>query len=181
MPLKTIQKRNIYWAISFVSLLFISISSYYLLGGFDDYKVTGSSNNHYTIAGRWVSGLGVYQEEQDAFEEMGQLILDDKLQGVLCLIDFQPDSLERHEVHRFVGVLMEEDVFLIPKGLDVYEIKSETSFMVPLTMHPLVMPNTKTVQEKIFSYADSAGYHLKNFTLERFYQDESVLVEMFAK
>lgn len=180
MPLNTVQKRNIYWAISFVSLLAIAMSSYHLLGGFEDFDVFRSNNNHYTIAGKWVSGLGVYQDEKDTFREMGQLILDGKLKGVLCMIDYQPDTLERHEVHRFIGVLIDEEMFLVPSGLEIQEIKAETSFMSALTMHTMVMPNTKTVRDKIETYADSSGYQLRNYSLERFYQDESVLVEMFA-
>jgi len=181
MPLNTRQKKYLYWSLSFFSLLGISMSIYFILGGFESIRVVRSNNNHYSIAGKTIRGIGTYEEEKMLWEEVKGLIDSKKLLGDLCVINYTPDTLQRHEVFRVVGVLLNEDVALIPAGYSVTEIEAETSFLAALTMHPLVRPNSDRMNSLLTSFADSLGFTVRDFILERHYPDNSMLVEMFAE
>ena len=181
MQINIDQKKYLYWLLSFISLLVISMSIYFFLGGFHKIKVVQSKNNHYSIAGKTIQGIGVHREEKVLWEEVKKMIVDKKLHGDLCIINYRPDTLEDKEIYRFIGVLLNEDVAIIPAGYSVTEIKAETTFLAALTMHPLVRPSSEKMDNLLTDFADSLGYTVRNYTLERHYIDNSMLVEMFAE
>ena len=181
MPLKTVQKTYLYILLSVVSFCIITASVYFLLGGFKDIIIVTAKNNVYSIAGRDFKGrlsndsLGMY------FNEMKSLVASEKLKGSLCLINYQDEDLKDSEVHQFIGVLLNDEVTEIPSGLTVREIECETSFKAALVMHPIVRPNSEKIQAQIHAFAQEKGFALDNYTLELFFMDDSMLVEMFEK
>ena len=76
---------------------------------------------------------------------------------------------------------MGDEISEIPAGLTVREFKSATTFKVGLGMHPLVMPNTEKIETVLLEYATKNGFELEDYTMEILFQDNSVIVEMFAK
>lgn len=181
MPLSTQTKKHIYWLISFVALFVILISIYYYLGGFREIQTAVSRNTTYSLVGKEVYGRLTSKEEHFLFQEMKGYLVDSVLYGTLAIVNYKDDTLGKYESRRFVGVLLEEEFAMIPPGLTVLEIEGETTFQAALTMHPLVMPNTEKVEFKLKTLADERGLELENFTLEKLYQDNSIIVEMFAR
>jgi len=181
MSLNTQTKKYIYWFASFSAIFVILISAYYYLGGFDEIQTAISKNNKYSLAGKEVHGRLTSKEEHFLFEEMKGYIADGTLKGTLSVINYKDDTLGEYESRRFVGVLLEDDVAMIPTGLKVIEIEGETTFQAALTMHPLVMPNTKKVEGQLQLLADDRGLKLRDYTLEKLYADNSVIVEMFGE
>lgn len=181
MPLPTQTKKYIYWFASFLALFVILLTVYYNLGGFEEVQTAVSRNNTYSLAGKEVHGSLTSKEEHFLFEEMKGYLSSGKLTGTLAIINYQDDTLDEHESRRFVGILLEDDVSMIPKGLEVLEIEGQTTFQAALTMHPLVMPNTRKVEDMLRLLAEKRGLILRNYTLEKLYTDNSVIVEMFAK
>lgn len=181
MTLNTSQKKYLYWSFSFISMLGISMSIYYAMDGFEEISMVESNNNHYSIAGKTIKGIGVYREEKLLWEEVKKMIESEKLVGDLCIINYEQDSLKSNEVYRVIGVLLNEEVSIIPSGYFVTEIKAENSFLAALTMHPLVRPNSEKIGALLTSFADSLGFTVRNYSLERHYPDNSVLVELFAE
>ncbi|SMD35952.1 hypothetical protein SAMN04488029_2626 [Reichenbachiella faecimaris] len=181
MPLNTQTKKYIYWFASFTALFVILLSIYFSLGGFEEVQTAVSKNNSYSLAGKEIKGRLTSKEEHFLFEEMKGYIANGDLTGTLSIINYKDDTLGEYESRRFVGVLLEDEVSMIPAGLKVLEIKGQTTFQAALTMHPLVMPNTKKVEAKLQLLAKERGLELDNYTLEKLYDDNSVIVEMFAK
>ncbi|MEO9965068.1 MAG: hypothetical protein ABJF11_04720 [Reichenbachiella sp.] len=181
MPSSTQTKKYFYWFASFTALFVILLTIYFSLGGLEEIETAVSKNNSYSLAGKEVFGKLSSKEEHFLFEEMKNLIADGSLNGTLAIVNYNNDTLDNYEVHRFVGILLDDEVSMIPAGLEILEIEGETTFQAALTMHPLVMPNTRKVESKLKVLADERGLALKNYTLEKLYQDNSVIVEMFAK
>ena len=180
MQLKTQYKTYLYILISAIFLAIIAICIYYLLGGFKEIIIAKTIKNSYSIAGKEFIGsykndtLGLY------FNQMKTIIDQGKLNGDLCLINYQDSTLKNNDVHQFIGILLVDDISEIPTGLHVREMNAETSFIAALIMHPLVRPNSEKVQAMLVEFAKKEGYKLDAYTLERFYADNSVIVEMIA-
>lgn len=181
MPLSTLTKKYIYWFASFTALFVILLTVYYNLGGFEEVQTAVSKNNKYSLAGKEIHGKLTSKEEHFLFEEMKSYIADGSLAGTLSIVNYKDDTLGDYESRRFVGILLGEEMSMIPSGLSVLEIEGETTFQAALTMHPLVMPNTEKVESKLQLLADERGLQLRDYTLEKLYDDNSVIVEMFAK
>ena len=181
MQLKTVHKKYIYWSASFISLFVILLTIYYNLGGFNEIQTTASRNNKYSLAGKEVKGKLTSKEEHFLFLEMKEYLSEGVLDGTLAIVNYKDDTLSEDESRRFVGILLENDISMIPSGLNVLELQSATTFQAALTMHPLVMPNTEKVESLLKALADEREMELQDFTLEKLYEDNSVIVEMFAK
>lgn len=181
MPLSTLTKKYIYWSISFVALFVILMTIYFYLGGFNEIQTAVSKNNRYSLAGKEIHGRLTSKEEHFLFEEMKGYLTDSTLMGTLTIVNYRDDTLGQYESRRFVGILLEDEISMIPSGLTVLEIEGETTFQAALTMHPLVMPNTEKVESMLKILADERDLELEDYTLEKLYQDNSVIVEMFAK
>ncbi|MEP2026236.1 MAG: hypothetical protein ABJH98_00675 [Reichenbachiella sp.] len=181
MPLSTLSKKYIYWFASFTALFVILLTIYFNLGGFEEVQTAVSRNNIYSLAGKEINGRLTSKEEHFLFEEMKGYIASGQLKGTLSIINYKDDTLGEYESRRFVGVLLEDEVSMIPSGLTVLEVEGLTTFQAALTMHPLVMPNTEKVETKLQLLAEERGLKLQDFTLEKLYEDNSVIVEMFAK
>ncbi|UXP33816.1 hypothetical protein N6H18_07625 [Reichenbachiella agarivorans] len=166
---------------SLLSLTGIAMSIYFFMGGFDPLVTARSTNNVYSIAGKFVHGHRMHQVESKLFVEIRDLIQNGKLNGDLCLIDYRPDTLEDGEINRFIGILLGDDVSAIPAGFKVIELQSHATYKAALSMHPLVMPNSQKVETALRKHAATYGDSLQNFSMEIFYPDNSILVEMFAE
>ncbi|MFY0651218.1 MAG: hypothetical protein JXQ96_04255 [Cyclobacteriaceae bacterium] len=180
MKLSARIKKYLYWLVSIISLVIITLSIYQYLGGFDEIRVVQSSNNTYSVAGKEFKGRQRSDSLNLLFREIKSLILNKELNGDLCIINY-PKSDDENEIHQFVGVLMSDDIAEIPTGLKVIEYESETTFKVGLGMHPLVMPNSDKVEEIITQYAAGKGFELENYSMEILFSDNSIMVEMFAR
>lgn len=181
MGLSTKTKKYLYWLVSFMAIFGILITIYYALGGFEEIQTAISNNNRYSIAGKEIRGRLTAKEEHFLFEEIKSLMAHHALQGTLSIVNYKDDTLQTYESRRFVGVLLDNDISVIPPGLTVLEIEGATTFQAALIMHPLVMPNTEKVEQKLQALAKKEGLILRNYTLEKLYEDNSVIVEMFAQ
>lgn len=181
MTISTKTKKYFYWLSSFIALFVILLTIYFNLGGFKEIQTAVSKNNKYSLAGKEINGKLTSKEEHFLFEEIKELIIDGSLKGTLAIVNYNDDTLGEYESRRFVGVLLDDEISMIPSGLKVLEIEGETTFQAALTMHPLVMPNTEKVEAKLKFLADEQGLVLQNYTLEKLYEDNSVIVEMFAR
>lgn len=180
MKLNTNHKTLLYILLSIFCVSIIAVCCYYLLGGFKEVILFELKNNVHSIAGKEFKGkinndtIGIY------FNEMKLIIENGNLKGDLCLVNYQDKELTEKEVHQFIGILLEDDITEIPSGFKVIEIESEISFNVALIMHPLIQPNSEKVQAMIYDFAQKKEYELENYSLEIFYPDNSVIIEMFG-
>ncbi len=181
MPISTRTKKYTYWFASFMALFIILLAAYYHLGGFLEIQTAISKNNKYSLAGKEARGKPTSKGDRALFGEMKGLIASGALKGTLSIVNYRDGPFGGDGGRRFVGILLEDDISMIPSGFSVLEIESETTFRAALIMHPLVMPNTEKVEAKLKLLADSRGVRLRGYTLEKLYGDNSVIVEMFAR
>lgn len=181
MKISFAARKYIYWSISFISLVVILMSAYYQLGGFEEPKFGLQNDAYYSIAGKWLKGDVTRKEEGVVFEEMRNLIVTEKIKGVLCLVDYKNDTLAENEICRFVGVRLNDEVSSIPSGLEILEIEGSNAYQAALTMHPLVMPNSKKIEDFLQSKAEQEGQELDVYTMELYFDDNSVIIQMFSK
>lgn len=181
MELTTKIKKYLYWTVSIVSCFVIVVSIYYSLGGFDEISVVKSGNNIYNIAGKDYQGRIKNDSLNMIFLEMRDLVLNKRINGELCVINYRDADLTNGEAHQFIGILLGDEISEIPSGISVRAFKAETTFKVGLGMHPLVMPSAEKVEKKIALYAQKNGFELQNYSMEILYPDNSIMVEMFAK
>ena len=181
MKFSTQTRKYTYWAFSFIALFTILTTSYHTMGGFEEIQTGTFQNEKYSIAGKSISGKFTSKDEYYLFEEVKKLIASGELIGTLTVVNYNDDSTGQRLSRRFVGVLLSDEVALIPSGFKVLEIESDYSFRAALTMHPLVMPNTEKVEAILKIKADSLGISLRNYTMERLFADNSVIVEVFGK
>ena len=156
------------------------MSAYYALGGFDPIEIIHTGTSNYAVAGLWLRGDISKKDERELFYEMQSVVASGKVEGDLCIVDYQDDTLAIGEMNRFIGVLLRNEISAIPAGFDVLEVTSSDSFMAALTMHPLVMPNTEAVETMLIDSAYSHEIKLRKMTFEIFYPDNSVIVQMFS-
>ncbi len=174
-------RKYLYWSISFISIVVILMSIYFHLGGFEKITIGEVNSPYYSIAGKWLKGDISRKEEGLIFNEFQNLILTKKMRGVLCIMDYKNDTLSENEVCRFVGIMLENEISSIPTGIQVIEVSADKSYQAALSMHPLVMPNTQKVEEQLLKAALENGDQLDNFTMELYFEDNSVIVQMFAQ
>ncbi|WP_109832799.1 hypothetical protein [Reichenbachiella versicolor] len=180
MALSTTKEKYLYWGISFISITVILFVIYFNLGGFNDVKAGKSSGSKHSIAGKWVIGENVRKKESEVFYTLKQQVELGELQGILCMVDFKNDTLQGNEVAHFFGVILENEVSALPAEFDIIELNAETTYKASLTMHPIVMPNTETVEKQLQDIAASYGDKLRPLTIEMFFEDNSIMVEMLA-
>lgn len=171
----------LYWLLSFVSLVVILMSVYYYMGGFDEVKTYKSDGSNYAIVGKWLRGEVARKEEAVLFNEVRDKLIRNKLSGTLCMVDYASDTLTKGEINRFVGILLNNTVSAIPSGYTVLELSDSVTFRAALTMHPLVMPNSRKVRQLLETHAARENEVLDSFTIEHYYVDNSVMVEVFTR
>lgn len=181
MGLSTKSSTNIYWGLSFISVFIILLTVYFYLGGFDEPNISRSIGSDYSIAGKWLKGEHDRVNEARAFNEMKDLIRMGNIEGTLSLVNYRNDTLDEDEISRFVGIMLRNEVTAIPSGLEVIRLKSSSTYQAALTMHPLVMPNTGKIETQLEELAAQNSETLDDFTVELYFIDNSVMVEMFAK
>lgn len=159
----------------------ILFSIYFLLGGFKEIKIIESRNNIYSIAGKKFTGRMKSDTLRNYFDEIKGHILDNNVQGELCIVNFRSENLKDDHVSQFIGIVLDNEISEIPSGLSVMELQSDITLKTALTMHPLVRPNPDKIEGLMHAFAQKNGYELQELSLEILYSDNSVMVEMFAK
>ncbi|MFY0625412.1 MAG: hypothetical protein JXR07_03890 [Reichenbachiella sp.] len=157
------------------------MSIYYKLGGFEDPIFGSAKDPYYSVTGKWLNGDVSKKEEGLLFNEMRDLIALDKIDGVLCMVNYKSDTLAEHEINRFVGIKLESEFSGIPNGFEVIELKAPYAYQAALTMHPLVMPNSKKIEDQLKLMAEENEDVLRPLTMEWYYSDNSVMIQMLTE
>ena len=177
--MKVQYKKYLYWSVSLSAIFSILFALYVNLGGLMPVEVVASGEVRYTLVGKEIKGRGIERLEQEVFTALKGYLSSGELKGILCLIDYK-DSIEYGIERRFIGVLLKDEMSIVPGGLEFVEFEAKQVLMSVLAMHPLVMPNSQKIESRIQNYADSLNLNLRNFTLEKLFDDNSVIVEMFS-
>ena len=167
--------KKIYIGVFIGGMLILAI--YFVLGGFKSVQVEEVGQKEFRVVGKYFYGeyddptLGQY------FFEARELITSATLDGQLCIVTYQPDSLIEEFVSQFIGVAVAADV-PIPDGMEERSFGSSNAAQAQLDMHPLVMPNPEKLQQKLTEFATSKGWSAPQYFLEVYKPDNSI--EIYA-
>ncbi|MBV6644713.1 MAG: hypothetical protein KI790_04655 [Cyclobacteriaceae bacterium] len=175
-----IRPLHIYVLVSAVSLIVIGYSVYYLLGGFDKIKVYQIEGGKWSVAGQYFEGEYSPRTIESYFERARDLILEKRMEGTLCVVNYYTDDMGEDNVKLFVGVMLGKDMTEIPQGFEVREFEAEKKLAVFLSMHPLVRPTPPKIHGLIFGEAQELNVQLQDYFFELYYQDNSMSIEGFT-
>ncbi len=168
-----------YYLLSLVSLAIIFSSIYYLLGGWTKLEVSEGGAVNYDIVGTSYKGRYVADSAALVFEDIKAKVTNNVWEGDLVEITYVPE--EGDEINQFFGVLLTGRVTQIEGNYRITKIRAPGILQVALTMNWMVRPNREEIQLMFDSYARENGLEIESYFLQRYYPDNSVLVEAFVK
>lgn len=174
----------VYAAIIAISLAIISGSLYLVyekLGGFESVEIFELAPLKRTVVGRHFKTRYSNKVLEEHFIRSKELILADKIDGDLMVVNYLSDSLADNEVDQFIGIALKEDMAEIPVDFDIVEFQSKNRYVTFLSMHPLVRPASKEIEALIFAKAQEEGKELEDFFFELHYEDNSMSIEGWIK
>ncbi len=175
------QKQYVYLALILAFLIIIVGSIYYILGGFKEVKAIPLEGTTRTIAGKQFVTHYTDEKPRDFGRECRELLADSTMQGRLVVINYHSDTLERDQIHQFIGIALSEEMSEIPQGFEIIELETSARYAVFLSMHVIVQPRPNKIEALLFAKAQEDGNELEDFFLEVWYPDNSLVVEGWVK
>lgn len=175
------QKQYVYLALILAFLIIIVGSIYYILGGFKEVKAISLEGTTRTIAGKQFVTHYTDEKPRDFGRECRELLADSTMQGRLVVINYHSDTLERDQIHQFIGIALSEEMSEIPQGFEIIELETSARYAVFLSMHVIVQPRPNKIEALLFAKAQEDGNELEDFFLEVWYPDNSLVVEGWVK
>ena len=171
------QKQILYGGLIVVFLGIIITSVYYMLGGFEEIEVYQLKPITRTIAGKDFVTHYTDEAPRDFGRKCRQLLDSGDISGELVIVNYQTDSLNRDQIHQFIGVALSEDMSEIPSGFDIQEFESADRYAVFMSMHVLVQPRPHKIEAMLWDSANEDGVELKDYFFEIRDPDNSLSVE----
>lgn len=172
------QQKIFYLSLIVILLVTLGYTSYYLLGGFEAREVIKAGPEKRNIVGKSFKGFYKHPDLEKIWVENLELLKSGSVPGTLAVINYKHDTLDNDEIHQFIGIAIEGGMAEIPMGFEVKELKMDRRLMIPLTMHPLVRPSPRTIEDMFNEFAALDGDQLGQYTLELHFEDNSMMVEI---
>jgi hypothetical protein len=169
---------------SFSILLSLSILGgcvYYWLGGTDPVHVYRLEHKDKVIVGNFFQGRQTSKTIHEHFTTSRKLLLDSAVIGTLAQIYYQNDTLAGNELAVFTGIAITGNVAEVPLGFESRKIEAKEKYAVFLSMHPIVRPSPKKVEQMIQKVAAEDRVTLEKFLVEIHYYDNTLSVEAYIK
>lgn len=174
--------RHVYFAIIIISLVIISTSIYYVLGGFNELKVYVLEGTARTVIGKHHIGKLPARRVYHLLQESKALIDSGKLKGKLTLVEYQNDTIGKDSLHLFIGASFDEiqNVLEIPFGFSYEEYQTDEIYRVYITRHPLVISPGR-VGKMIRAKSAESNKELQPYSFDIYYTDGSKFTEGWVK
>lgn len=167
--------------LTIIGLLIFSIGVYYWMGGFE--PVIIQENNqpvHFTISGKEYKGKYRPSEFRKEMGDIGELQKDFP-ESVISAIFYENDTIKDDEAHYFIGLTNLTENNKLPNDFKTISYESAGSYFVEITKHPIVRPSPATILEKIKQKADEANASLHPFSIEQYFNNGEVKVEVLVR
>lgn len=174
--------KNLYIIIIIICLLIISVSIYYVLGGFDTLEVFEMGGADRTVVGHKYTG----RHNDPRLDSIRQVIVEDlqsgKLKGRLTLIDYYGQMKDRDSVNLFIGASFDgaSDIVRIPAGYDYLQFDSTKIFKIFLSQRKIARPTPEKIYQLVKQKAKETGVVLRPYSFEIYYKDGSLSVEYWV-
>ncbi|GJM60204.1 hypothetical protein PEDI_07560 [Persicobacter diffluens] len=154
-------------------LAFIGLFSYWYLGGFEPLNVEESGALDYPLMGKYYEGSPNAADFREIFESLRDQIKSGQMQGPLVLVDYGSEDSELIQV--FVGAQGDSSV---GAGWERNHIRSSGGYEVSLGQQVMVKPRPEEVVQEIRNFADQKGRKLANYSLELYFENEEIKVQV---
>ncbi|NQZ75033.1 MAG: hypothetical protein HRT61_02830 [Ekhidna sp.] len=175
--------KRFYLSVIAICIVFVGVSTYCTLGGFDEVEVFVMEGKQRTVVGKEYLEKFRYVDFKNRIEEARAQVDSGKLDGMLTVIFFENDTIGIDSAHYFIGSSNDEivDVLRVPAGYTYREFQTNKTFKIFMTMHELVRPRPEKVAELMKAKAQGEGEELLPVAFELYYPDGSFSVEYWAK
>lgn len=166
-----------------VCLIIISVSIYYILGGFEPVNVYLIDGTSRVVIGK---EYFIPDDREAFFQKMDSARMDienEKLKGDLTAVIYENDTIAEDMIHCFIGASRDgiKGVVRMPAGFKFRQFTTDQIFKVFITQHWLVQPLPEEIEEMIQVRSIEEGKVLQPLTFEVYYPDNSLSVEKWAK
>jgi hypothetical protein len=171
MNIKT--SRIFYGSLIVVFITIISLSIYYLLGGYNEMKLYRAEPENRVLFGKFFDTVHDSQFASHG-SKCRQMIEEGSINGRLTVMLYPNDSLKDSELDRFVGISTTEEMVEVPSDFEIIEIDLPERIVLEMAdMHLLVQPRPDKVEEMIRRFAEVNNLVLADHYLISYSSDHS--------
>ena len=159
----------------------IILGLYTWLGGFKDIAInTLTVTDPRILSGIPYEGSIKSQQLDSLFEHTRQLHQQGQLRGDLGAMYFEvPEKMrKRGEIKAVIGVWQADSTQTLPAGFSRRTIPAPQVVQARIQAHFLVSPSPDEVQEEMRNYAREKKLALENFVMEKYLNDQSIILEI---
>ncbi|MDE0472766.1 MAG: hypothetical protein OXH57_12585 [Ekhidna sp.] len=174
--------RAIYLAIIVISLSIISVSLYYVLGGFDPIKIYFFDGTTRTVIGREYVLPDDNKYFQHQMDSIKSDMSDGNLRGMLTAVVYQDEELQ-DSIRYFIGASQDSirGVARVPAGFDYRQFRTRKIYKIFITQSHWISPTPQKMEELMLIRSIEEGEILKPYTFEIYYEDGSFSIEKWVK
>ena len=174
-------QRTVYSAIIISCLIILSLSVYYLLGGFEEIEVNELPGKQRTVVGVEYFGKHKSTKLDSIRAKTIADIQSNQIKGQLTLVDYHFDS--KDSVKFFIGTSIDDtnSVVGLPSGYAIREFSGSKTYQVIIDQNFLVRPMPEEVKEAVETKTRSNKDKLAPYSFELYYEDGSLIVEYFSE
>ena len=172
-------KRILFFVVLPLSIL--AFIGYYWLGGLNRVTIEVVEEQARPILGKYYRGRYGDLALRKIFVEAKQLRQDGTAPGLLTVINLDSISASDQSVNQLIGIALTKPLTTVPPGYQLDTIPAGTYLRATLQANSLVMPQPKTINEKIAAYASNHQLLVSGLPIE-FYQTSNTLwIEMAVR
>lgn len=174
---------TIYIGVISVCIIIISISMYYVLGGFDRVEVYFFPGTDRTVIGKEYFIPDDNKTFSAKMDSAKADLLKGVLKGKLTAVMYQDEWKDRDSLHCFIGTSRDsvQDVVRLPAGYEYQQFSTHRIYKIFITQSGWVIPSPKTLEQKLEVRSIKEGEVLQPLTFEIYYEDGSFSVEKWVK
>ena len=175
--------RPVYIGIISICIVVISVSLYYILGGFDKQEIYFFPGTTRTVVGK---EYFLPDDEDTFYAKMDSAkadLLEGILKGKLTAVIYDDEWKTRDSLHCFIGSSQDsvQGVVRLPAGYDYRQFATERIYKLFVTQSQWIRPLPEENEELLTVKSIEEGEVLQPVTFELYFRDGSFSVEKWVK
>lgn len=171
-----------YVYIALAILVVGGVGFYVYLGGLNSVEITIESVDGYKIAGRDFLGEADDENIEKYFFEAKELTQSGALKGSLAILHYNDTTLEKKQIHLFVGVVLDSDFSgNLPAEYELKNVACNQAIRATIEAHNAVIPGPDTIEERLKEKGAEANLQLTSYTIEKYISENLLVVDWPVK
>ena len=161
---------------------FLTLSFYFILGGFDPVEIRFFNGTTRTVIGREYvlpDGNKYFQQQMDSLKTS---LLEKNLSGILTAVVYQNEDL-KDSIRYFLGAAQDstKGVPRVPAGFDYRQYHTDRVYRIFVKQSNWTHPTPEKIEELMNAESIKEGETLEPYTFELYYEDGSFSIEKWVK